>query len=223
MAAAPRARAALGAAAQPERADGGAAVLERLFDEVIRERAGPELAEALALMSRPGGTRVALAAWGSAQLGPLVRACSMQLALENVVDEVRRASALGARSDPDPLLAALSRAGKEGAADTPVDVRLVLTAHPTDLARRSVLTKQRAVGDALEHLLEREPAVTGNGHALRTPPEALVGAARRELWLDALADMQVELLKRHRAGDRDAREPLLATVAGIATGLRTTG
>jgi phosphoenolpyruvate carboxylase len=71
--------------------------------------------------------------------------------------------------------------------------------------------------------LEREPAVTGNGHALRTPPEALVGAARRELWLDALADMQVELLKRHRAGDRDAREPLLATVAGIATGLRTTG
>jgi phosphoenolpyruvate carboxylase len=65
--------------------------------------------------------------------------------------------------------------------------------------------------------------VTGNGHALRPPPEALVGAARRELWLDALADMQVELLKRHRAGDRDAREPLLATVAGIATGLRTTG
>jgi hypothetical protein len=41
MAAAPRARAALGAGAQPERADGGAVVLERQFDEVIRERAGP--------------------------------------------------------------------------------------------------------------------------------------------------------------------------------------
>jgi phosphoenolpyruvate carboxylase len=45
----------------------------------------------------------------------------------------------------------------------------------------------------------------------------------RRPWLDVLSFLQVELLRRHRAGDDDAREPLLATVAGIATGLRTTG
>jgi phosphoenolpyruvate carboxylase len=42
-------------------------------------------------------------------------------------------------------------------------------------------------------------------------------------WLDVLAAMQVELLRRHREGQPGAMEPLLATVAGIATGLRTTG
>jgi phosphoenolpyruvate carboxylase len=41
--------------------------------------------------------------------------------------------------------------------------------------------------------------------------------------LDALSRMQVELLRRERAGDPDAREPLLGTIAGIAVGLRTTG
>jgi phosphoenolpyruvate carboxylase len=114
MAAAPRAAAALGAAARPERADGGAALLDHLLDDVIREQAGPELVESLALMRRPGGARAALAVRSSAQLGPLVRACSMRLALENVVDEVRRARALGAPSDPDPLPAALSRARQAG-------------------------------------------------------------------------------------------------------------
>jgi phosphoenolpyruvate carboxylase len=196
-------------------------VLERLFDEVIRERAGPELAEALALMSRPGGTRVALAAWGSAQLGPLVRACSMQLALENVVDEVRRASALGARSDPDPLLAALSRAGKEGAADTPVDVRLVLTAHPTDMARRSVLTKHRAVGDALERLLEREPglrertrledeirealAIWWDTNELRSMRPRVADEVRRKLWFfeNGLYDAAGELARGYARLVRD--------------------
>ncbi len=47
--------------------------------------------------------------------------------------------------------------------------------------------------------------------------------ARRRPWLDALSLMQLELLRRHRAGDPGALEPLLATIAGIATGLRTTG
>lgn len=48
----------------------------------------------------------------------------------------------------------------------------------------------------------------------RTEPDA---------WLDALSFLQIEFLRRHRAGDAGAREPLLTTIAGIATGLRTTG
>jgi phosphoenolpyruvate carboxylase len=156
MAAAPRAAAAPGAAAWAGRADGGAGLLEALLDEVLHEQAGPELVEALAILKRQGGNQGALAARSSARLAPLVRACSMRLALENVVDQVRRARALGTPADPDPLPAALTRARETRAPVDPVDVRLVLTAHPTDMARRSVLTKQRAVGDALERLVERE-------------------------------------------------------------------
>jgi phosphoenolpyruvate carboxylase len=227
MAAAPRAQVALGAAARPERADGGAALLERLLDEVIREHAGPELVEALALVSRPGGTPAGLAARSSAELGPLVRAGSMRLALENVVDEVRRARDLGARSDPDPLLAALSRAGKEGATDAPVDVRLVLTAHPTDMARRSVLTKQRAVGDALERLLEREPgirertrledeirealAIWWDTNELRSMRPRVADEVRRKLWFfeNGLYDAAGELACGYSrlVGDEDLRPP----------------
>ena len=54
-------------------------------------------------------------------------------------------------------------------------------------------------------------------------PAALARHTWRRTWLDALSFLQVELLRRHRAGDPAARDPLLAAVAGIATGLRTTG
>jgi len=66
-------------------------------------------------------------------------------------------------------------------------------------------------------------AITGRAR-LRDAPgaEADRHAWRRE-WLDALAFLQLEMLRRHRAGDGDAHEPLRATVAGIAAGLRTTG
>jgi phosphoenolpyruvate carboxylase len=62
-------------------------------------------------------------------------------------------------------------------------------------------------------------AITGRATAAAVPREA----QRRRTWLDVLSLIQVEMLRRHRAGDERAREPLLATVAGIATGLRTTG
>jgi phosphoenolpyruvate carboxylase len=229
MAAAPRAAPALGAAAQAGRADGGAGLLEALLDEVLHEQAGPELVEALALVERQGATRAALAARSSAGLGSLVRACSMRLALENVVDEVRRARALGAPADPDPLLAALARARETGAQADPVDVRLVLTAHPTDMARRSVLTKQRAVGDALERLLEREPgarertrledeirealAIWWGTNELRSMRPRVADEVRRKLWFfeNGLYDAAGELACgfARLVGDHDLRTPPL--------------
>jgi len=54
-------------------------------------------------------------------------------------------------------------------------------------------------------------------------PDLAEQADSRRVWLDVLSFLQLELLRRHRAADEQAREPLLATVAGIATGLRTTG
>ena len=35
--------------------------------------------------------------------------------------------------------------------------------------------------------------------------------------------IQIELLRRHRAGDESARLPLLRSIAGIAAALRNTG
>jgi phosphoenolpyruvate carboxylase len=71
--------------------------------------------------------------------------------------------------------------------------------------------------------VERVVAVTGHERLGDPDPAALERHARRRPWLDALSYLQVELLRRHRAGDADAREALLGSVAAIATGLRTTG
>ena len=45
----------------------------------------------------------------------------------------------------------------------------------------------------------------------------------RNRWVDPLSHLQVALLARVRAGDEDLRKPLMATVTGIAAGLRNTG
>jgi phosphoenolpyruvate carboxylase len=66
-------------------------------------------------------------------------------------------------------------------------------------------------------------AITGHDRLGQPTTEALKRHAWRQVWLDGLSLQQVEFLRRHRAGDSRALEPLLATIAGIATGLRTTG
>jgi phosphoenolpyruvate carboxylase len=71
--------------------------------------------------------------------------------------------------------------------------------------------------------VERVLAITGRERLMDPTPDALSRHAWRRPWLDVLSFLQIELLRRHRAGDAQAVEPLLATVAGIATGLRTTG
>jgi phosphoenolpyruvate carboxylase len=45
----------------------------------------------------------------------------------------------------------------------------------------------------------------------------------RNPYVDPMNAIQVELLKRHRAGDPDALRPLLRSIAGIAAALRNTG
>jgi phosphoenolpyruvate carboxylase len=47
--------------------------------------------------------------------------------------------------------------------------------------------------------------------------------SHRNPWIDPLSHLQVELLARARAGRPEAREPLLATITGIAAGMRNTG
>ncbi|MGH2782486.1 MAG: phosphoenolpyruvate carboxylase, partial [Thermoleophilaceae bacterium] len=204
-------------ASRPAAAADGATVLERLLDEVIGEQGGPVPADALAAAG-------ALAGLDSVELGPLVRSCSMRLAAENVLDQVRRSRDVGAAADPDPLLAAVSRL-RDGAAAA--EVRLVLTAHPTDIARRSVLTKQRSVADALERLAERAPglrererledeirealAIWWDTNELRAMRPRVADEVRRKLWFfeNALFDAAGELACAYArlAGDEGAPAP----------------
>jgi phosphoenolpyruvate carboxylase len=62
----------------------------------------------------------------------------------------------------------------------------------------------------VSRLLERQP-VLRRSIELRNP------------YVDPMNAVQVELLRRHRAGDETAQLPLLRSIAGIAAALRNTG
>jgi phosphoenolpyruvate carboxylase len=66
--------------------------------------------------------------------------------------------------------------------------------------------------------------------AIREGRELLDGApalrdrlSHRNRWVDPLSHLQVALLARSRAGDGAVADALMATITGIAAGLRNTG
>ena len=77
--------------------------------------------------------------------------------------------------------------------------------HEHDRARATLLEVIEA-----KELLDRQP-VLQQSIRLRNP------------YVDPMNAIQVELLKRWRAGDEEALRPLLRSIAGIATALRNTG
>jgi phosphoenolpyruvate carboxylase len=93
------------------------------------------------------------------------------------------------------------------------------------LARRpeAAAAVWRALRDEHARCVERVQEITGHARLGNPSPEALERHAQRQPVLDVLSYMQIDLLRRHRAGDEAAAKPLMATIAGIATGLRTTG
>jgi phosphoenolpyruvate carboxylase len=74
-----------------------------------------------------------------------------------------------------------------------------------------------------ERVVERVLAITGHSAVLEGSPELRARLAHRDPWVDPLSHLQVELLERTRADPDADRQPLLATVTGIAFGLRNTG
>ena len=58
---------------------------------------------------------------------------------------------------------------------------------------------------------------------LQSAPALMARLSHRNPWTDPLSHMQIDLLRRVRAGDRDAERPLLLTINGIAAGMRNTG
>ena len=80
-------------------------------------------------------------------------------------------------------------------------------------------------GIAREHdlVVSRLLAIMDSRALLDDQPALQRRLSHRNPWIDPLSHLQVELLARSRAGDDDAREPLLATITGIAAGMRNTG
>lgn len=74
-----------------------------------------------------------------------------------------------------------------------------------------------------EEVVERVLAITGQERLLDTTPALQARLEHRNPWIDPLSHLQVELLRRLRAGRDEARAPLLATITGIAAGMRNTG
>ena len=80
-------------------------------------------------------------------------------------------------------------------------------------------------GVAREHdlVVGRLLEITGEPSLLADSPALQRRLSHRNPWIDPLSLLQVELLARSRAGLAEAREPLLATITGIAAGMRNTG
>ena len=78
---------------------------------------------------------------------------------------------------------------------------------------------------AREHdrVVSRLLEITGESVLLGDSPALQRRLSHRNPWIDPLTHLQVELLDRNRSGQPDARDPLLATITGIAAGMRNTG
>jgi phosphoenolpyruvate carboxylase len=148
----------------PEGSLEGFALLRELLERVLVERGGEALIASVgrlhdAAAAARSGTAARrdleelAAGLDAAEALELTRACSLMIGIENLAEEV--ASLRRLRSDPELLASerlgrALSPAGLPPGEE--LDLRLVLTAHPTDLARRSVLAKRLAIAARLDRL-----------------------------------------------------------------------
>ena len=74
-----------------------------------------------------------------------------------------------------------------------------------------------------DRVVERVLTISGQERLLDETPALQRRLDHRNPWIDPLSHLQVELLSRLRAGREEARTPLLATITGIAAGLRNTG
>ncbi|MHB1937829.1 MAG: phosphoenolpyruvate carboxylase [Acidobacteriaceae bacterium] len=114
------------------------------------------------------------------------------------------------------------------------NVELSLAKADFHIARQySLLTSDRALGNRVFARLEAEYestrravlAVTGQKNLLETNPVLSRSIRVRNPYVDPMSLIQVELLRRKRAGDTgdSLQRAIAATINGIAAGLRNTG
>jgi phosphoenolpyruvate carboxylase len=147
-------------------------LLAEMLEEILRVQEGPWLAKLLgeviecARRARSGSAEDAhalrrlLGSLDATQALPLARAFSHFLALANMAEQYHKVRVLRASrrasSAPSPMVRALQRALDQGtspaelhAAVCELHVELVLTAHPTQTMRRTLLQKHRRIAAAL--------------------------------------------------------------------------
>ncbi|HWJ62757.1 MAG TPA: phosphoenolpyruvate carboxylase, partial [Acidimicrobiales bacterium] len=149
--------------------------LGELLGQSLVRQVGPELLERVEDVRRltrtdPGAAAALLRDVDPVEAGHLVRAFNAFFHLANVTEQVHRGRALRElRSEAGGSLAEAADRIAERRAVAPVDlsglaeslaVRPVFTAHPTEAARRSILTKLRAVAELLD-AEDAELATTG--------------------------------------------------------------
>src|SRR5262249_21313967 len=80
-------------------------------------------------------------------------------------------------------------------------------------------------GHRRNYTIEMLLAITGQQALLDQNPLLMRSIKNRFPYLDPLNHVQIELLKRHRAGDTDERvvQAIHLTINGIAAGLRNSG
>lgn len=163
-------------------------LLAVLLEEILREQEGPELAQLLedvvayATRARSGSAddaealRKLLGTLESSKALPLARAFSHYLALANMAEQYHRMRTRRTRRSAldtaSPMVEAFTRTCSSGLskealheAVCQLQVELVLTAHPTQTMRRTLLQKHRRIAGALAYrdrpdLLPEERAET---------------------------------------------------------------
>jgi phosphoenolpyruvate carboxylase len=202
--------------------------LVELLDACVAHHEGPETLALVASMRTQAARRnwAALAAPLSelppSRVVPLVRACVAYFHAANIAEQVHRADELAVRTSPDRLGEVVRDVAEAGVSPEELtalldrlDVRPVLTAHPTESARRSILAHRGRLAEALgtpegparRRRLAEAVELLWLTDELRLEPPTPVDEARSVLWyLERLI--------------RDVVPDLLDDLAGLA---RTVG
>ena len=170
--------------------------LGELLGRSLVRQVGPGLldrVEAVRTLTRsdPAAAAALLREVEPVEAGHLVRAFNAFFHLANVAEQVHRGRALRAlRSVDGGSLAATARLIEERRETGPVDVaglaaalavRPVFTAHPTEAARRSLLTKLRAVAELLD--AEAAELATTGGPRTRADTDRRLARTIDLIWL----------------------------------------
>ncbi len=187
----------------------------------------------------PGAAAALLRDVDPAEAGHLVRAFNAVFHLANVAEQVHRGRALRAeRSEAGGSLAEATRLIEERQAVAPVDVaglaaalavRPVFTAHPTEAARRSILTKQRTVAELLDG--EAAELATTGGSRTRAETDRELARIIDLIWLtdelrrsrpdplDEARNAVFHLVDLQAGGLVDVLDDLAATLADLGVEL----